>query len=232
MALALMRAGIRVAASDADSALCALWDSIANEPERLKERVLLISPTITGYREQIGLLDHLDRVVSGAAKLAVHQMSYSGLGVMAGSPIGGWKQEERADPPKYNVGCRWSTDSLLAKIDQLHPLLLKYLIDQTVRCEPFERALARSHERAGVYLDPPYYGAGRALYLEQVDHHALARALREEPRPWVLSYDDCPEVRALYEGMRIEQVDVSYTLTSKRKTNEVLIFNFENTVTS
>ena len=49
--------------------------------------------------------------------------------------------------------------------------------------------------KAVFYVDPPYYQARPALYqfsFVQEDHARLARLLRTETRPWLLSYDDHP----------------------------------------
>jgi DNA adenine methylase len=72
-------------------------------------------------------------------------------------------------------------------------------------------------EEGGVlYLDPPYYVKGNDLYqcgFTEEDHHRLAESLRNTSNPWILSYDDCPEVRELYQWAKYESVDVNYSIT-------------------
>jgi DNA adenine methylase len=79
------------------------------------------------------------------------------------------------------------------------------------------------------YCDPPYVKAGPHLYqvaFTQADHERLARRLRSEKRPWLLSYDDHPLIRQLYEGWsRIESLEVGYSINGCGKKNELLISN-------
>ena len=68
------------------------------------------------------------------------------------------------------------------------------------------------------YLDPPYLlrrnwyrGATPGASLA-FDHGALARLLRDAPFRWVMSYNDCPEVRALYPGHPTASVPIRYSV--------------------
>ena len=78
-----------------------------------------------------------------------------------------------------------------------------------------------------VYLDPPYYGKGRDLYANYYtpeDHAALADFLRTEASfNWVLSYDDLPEGRELYRGLRQANARVPYCAHSRKLGQELLI---------
>jgi DNA adenine methylase len=78
---------------------------------------------------------------------------------------------------------------------------------------------------AVIFLDPPYYSVGNKLYqhsLSHGDHVRLSELLRQSDHAWVLSYNDCPEIRALYSYARIECIDTTYS-TVKRRASELLI---------
>jgi len=78
----------------------------------------------------------------------------------------------------------------------------------TVEHADFRDSLPRNRNRYKC-LDPPYFSANGSLYLDrnQTDLHKdfphvdLAEMLRRANK-WVLTYDDVPEVRLLYEGFR------------------------------
>lgn len=59
--------------------------------------------------------------------------------------------------------------------------------------------------RAFFFLDPPYFDSGGAAYagwsLDQLT--AFARAVRRLKGRWLLTYQDCPEVRALFSDCEI-----------------------------
>jgi DNA adenine methylase len=162
-------------------------------------------------------------------KLAVHQMSYSGLGTKAGGPIGGKKQSS-----DYGVGCRWSPDSLSKKVLKYSDLLgtTRFSRGFCADFEPFfyaamSYAYTEKNPYPFMYLDPPYYVKGSELYAQSFsvgDHVKLSEKLKLYKFPWLLSYDDCPEIRELYNWASIEEISVNYTIRTARAKNELLIF--------
>ena len=82
-----------------------------------------------------------------------------------------------------------------------------------------------------LYCDPPYllavprlYGRyGRAHYY--FNHIALAKILRTREH-WILSYNDCEQIRALYSGYRCVKLQWSYGGTA-RKSSEILILSHD-----
>lgn len=84
------------------------------------------------------------------------------------------------------------------KIRRVHRILNRLQVKITATC--FETVL-NTKSKAFYYLDPPYYRKGKRCYnhyFKPPDHQRLMEALTALKRDWVLSYDDCPEVRELY----------------------------------
>ena len=82
-----------------------------------------------------------------------------------------------------------------------------------------------------IYIDPPYYVKGDMLYPEQMthdDHYALSIILSKR-KNWVLSYDDCKQVRDLYEKNHIINLNTRYCINGKKDSwkqkNELIITN-------
>lgn len=86
-------------------------------------------------------------------------------------------------------------------------------------------------EDALFYLDPPYYDAEK-YYPDRFnpeDHKRLRDGLGKIRGKFVLSYNDCPEIRALYQGYQIIKVERQDSLVSKsqnRRYQELIIKNF------
>jgi DNA adenine methylase len=77
-----------------------------------------------------------------------------------------------------------------------------------------------------MYVDPPYYKQGKRLYryhYAKYQHLLLSRVLREAKVPWLLSYDDCDEVRALYAGLEMREVGIGYSAKERKLGGEVLV---------
>ena len=103
-----------------------------------------------------------------------------------------------------------------------------------VSCQDGLDALQRYLEQdldTAYYLDPPYY-VGERHYASGIcrnfPHHRLAHLLHvHSSAPWVLSYNDCPEMRRLYSWAHVTEVarrTHSTTPLMTRKT-ELLIFS-------
>lgn len=77
------------------------------------------------------------------------------------------------------------------------------------------------------YLDPPYYRKAEKLYdnhYKPADHAELAEAVAQLDRPWVVSYDNQPEIRTLYSAFRQEVFGINYSAGPVAKGSEVMIY--------
>ena len=83
------------------------------------------------------------------------------------------------------------------------------------------------------YVDPPYYGVSQpyACTFGPADHARLASSLAGLRATWLLSYNDCSDVRRLYRDRSILPLSHSYSLGANsgtggtREASEVLISN-------
>ena len=221
--------------NDKDIGMACLWTAIFQYPEVIKTKISDYTPSVQDFydikKELLALgkmPDEESKIVDiGFKKLVIHQISYSGLGVKSGGPLGGEKQES-----KYKIDCRWSSKNILKKIDKMR----KYA---KVRCTnlDFSDLIKDESCEAFIYLDPPYYVKGNELYhngFTTEDHARLASDLRNATHPWILSYDDCEQVRTLYGWTNCKVVDVKYSITALKNENgprlpstkpELLIFS-------
>lgn len=226
----LSRGVTRVVVNDIDPGMAALWLAVRDCPEELVRHVTRFRPSAEAFyefRDRDGGSD-TDIVVRAFEKLALHQISFSGLGVMAGGPLGGRKGKS-----EYNVDCRWNPARITASIRRSHRAM-KRARSFEVYNEDFAATLARipNSPTTFAYLDPPYVVQGAALYrhaMSDADHARLAGILRRASYRWLLSYDDCELVRDLYSGWAtIAEFDMVPTIQTatkptRRKNRELLI---------
>ena len=88
-----------------------------------------------------------------------------------------------------------------------------------------------NHPNDLLFLDPPYVTAkclyGRRGHLHQgFDHEALADLLRHHNR-WLLCYDDCDQVRSMYDGFTIVPLTWKYGMSSDKHGRELLILSHD-----
>jgi len=227
--------------NDKDIGVSCLWTSVITNPTKLKELVLKFKPSIKFFDEfkeiLVGLKqypENMDDVVKiGFMKLAIHQISYSGLGTKSGGPLGGREQKS-----KYKIDCRWSPNYICKKIDKIHSILSSAKIKNQMCTNQDFSMLINEPGDALIYLDPPYFIKGNDLYqcgFTDDDHIRLCNDLKNTNHKWILSYDDCDEIRKMYAWAKIEVLaDVNYSITAtkdkdsgarqSRKKSELLIY--------
>lgn len=100
--------------------------------------------------------------------------------------------------------------------------------------------LIRQYDRpeSFFYCDPPYYNADQyyeAVSSDGFDHAGLADALLGIKGKFLLSYNDCPEIRALYDrpGIVVEGISRLSNIAQRYKNGkqypELLISNYDTT---
>lgn len=97
----------------------------------------------------------------------------------------------------------------------------------TVACQSFEETL-REPTSSFVFADPPYYTAKRLYGIkgegQNIDHTRL-RDLIVRNKYWMITYDDCPEIRDLYDGYVVIEVAWAYGMNKSKKSNEIVILS-------
>lgn len=209
--------------NDADPGMVALWRSVQYRPQQLCDRIHSFTPSAEKFYE---FKERDDRpggceVENGFVKLALHRMSFSGLGYRAGGPIGGADQRNA----KYSVACRWNPEKMCKDVNDLSKLMRCFGNRARITCGDFMPLVVDAPASAFLYLDPPYYDKGPQLYkfsMTHDDHVRLADALKECKAGWVLSYDDHETIRDMYSWARFIELkgkpfqNMKYTISTQR----------------
>ena len=83
---------------------------------------------------------------------------------------------------------------------------------------------ALGSENVFIFLDPPYlsvtksklYGKKGALHTS-FDHERFATVMRDAPHKWLITYDDCEEVRALFSFAHIVPWELQYGMNNYKQ---------------
>jgi DNA adenine methylase len=109
-------------------------------------------------------------------------------------------------------GARFNLNTLGPRLEELHERLAEVVIEQL----DFE-AFIRRYDRAETlfYLDPPYWGTedyyGKDMF-GRADFERLAAVLRGVQGRFILSINDRPEVRQVFDGFAIAEVSTTYSV--------------------
>ncbi|MCH8806651.1 MAG: DNA adenine methylase [Planctomycetes bacterium] len=199
----------RVWLNDIDPGIAALWEAVLSNPSELIQRIAMFEPSaqlFSRFKETDGCPCG-DVVERGFRKLALHRMSFSGLGAMSGGPL-------------REVSSRWNPEQIKCEVSLVHERLARF-DSLRITCLDFAKVLRDAGPRCFMYCDPPYIAKGAQLYkhsMSEGDHARLARLLKDCKAHWVLSYDDHPLVRSLYPDARIEPVSLAYTVAASKGT--------------
>jgi DNA adenine methylase len=209
--------------NDIDRSIHAFWDSVLNSSEQLCDRVENVKVTIKEW--------HRQREVQGNTSASTLDLGFSTLflnrtnrsGILRGGVIGGKEQQG-----KYAIDCRFDRSELIRKIRRIalyRDQIKLTCIDARLYLGSTLRQLPK---HALVNVDPPYYRAGPDLYTnayKHCDHAALARVVRAMSHRWMLTYDDAPQISAMYSGLRQFRKTLIYYAQVKRAAAELLILS-------
>ena len=209
--------GVRVHGYDAFGPLVDFWQAVLENPKGVGEIARSHYPL---SKEKFGDLKRRFEIAPSSFERGAlyYVLNKSSFGGMCGSYAG----ESYFEPGKGR-----NTFHLKA-IGEMERFVAPSL---SVHQADFLESIA-SHPDMFLYMDPPYvqarglYGLNGDLHFS-FDHEALAGILHDRVC-WVLSYDDCAEVRALYTGHRFVNAEWGYRLGKNSKSrNEVLILSHD-----
>lgn len=82
------------------------------------------------------------------------------------------------------------------------------------------------------YLDPPYFETEHYYAAGSFNHEQLAEMLKKSKARWILSYNDCPEIRELYREFNQRTFSRRCSLNNKNAKDfgELIVWNFEEKV--
>lgn len=148
---------------------------------------------------------------------------------------------ERAVRFYYLLGCSYGSQSKNFCIMRGHRYLPLRLNDRICRASErlknviIERMdwrdlIARyDAETTLFYLDPPYYDHERLYKRDDAEafceHDELAEALKRIKGKFILSYNDCREIREIYRWATIKEVNAMYSVSGKRTVETELVIS-------
>ena len=113
------------------------------------------------------------------------------------------------------------------------------LQDTKITNEDYTDMLFENGEDVFIFLDPPYYTTTKAkLYgkngclHENFNHEEFAENMKKCKHQWLITYDDCPEIRKLFKFANMYSWQVQYGMNNYKqkkaaKGKELFISNYE-----
>jgi DNA adenine methylase len=212
----------RIHINDADPSIFAFWWALTHRSDLFLRRLSDVRVSMAEWYRQRALYRckrPISRLSRGFAAFFLNRCNRSGI-VMNGGPIGGVGQIGR-----WKLGARFNRGELLRRCEKVIDYRERIAVSGD---DGLELLKTLDCKTTFFFIDPPYFEKGPALYLNALDqryHSSLAEVLRGMPNAaWVLTYDDCPEIRRMYRGWAaIRPFSLNYSAAERRTGNEVLI---------
>jgi DNA adenine methylase len=105
----------------------------------------------------------------------------------------------------------------------------------------FEKILNQVNHNSFLFIDPPYFNADQDKFyshaFSEEDHHRLSEVLQQNEHKYqfLLTYDDCPEIREIYSWTKsIQNKEWNYTInrTDDQKITQAIKNNNSENLTS
>lgn len=212
--------------NDADPAVAVFWRVATQQTRELINMVANEPVTMDAWQHWRAVMlgqEPATELNRGFATLFMNRTNRSGI--LKGGVIGG-----KAQTGTYKLDERFMRDELCSRLDRIG----RHASAIHVYEEDAHKLLLRCHlflpTKSLVYLDPPYYVKGEGLYrnfYKHEDHAKIARLLGSVRfrRPWVVSYDNADEIRAMYHYARSFTYGLHYTAQRRYTGAEVMFFS-------
>lgn len=212
----------KVIINDINIGIYSFWDSVCNQTDNFLKLLYDTKINIENYELQKQIYENEKRasLELGFATFFLNRTNFSG--VLEAGPIGGYNQTG-----KYLIDARFNKIELskkIQKIAQFSPNIAIFNLDIL----DFIKQIGKKKRKIFTYFDPPYFLKGKALYtnfLEKEDHLMIYNEIKKIKTPWLLTYDNVPEISDIYKQYKQYEFNLSYTVNSiaNRKGSELLV---------
>jgi DNA adenine methylase len=219
----------RVLINDADPCIYAFWKAALFDTEKFVKLLRETPATVDEWAAQRQIYLHPKRQTTlklGFAAFYLNRCNRSGI-IARGGPIGGQQQDGA-----WKIDARFNREELERRIRRIAMYRDRMVLTNCDAISLLKEEVSKlMSKRPFVYLDPPYYAKGRELYLnyyEHDDHARLAEHMKTQILyPWVMSYDNVPEIAALYREFRRVRFSLDYSARERREGTEIMILRPE-----
>jgi DNA adenine methylase len=216
----------RVHINDISKPVFAFWKSVLNSTNELCKRVRDTALTIESRDRQKIIFanqDEFEDIDVGFAAFFLNRVNRSGI--LNGGAIGG-----RDQTGPWKIDARYNREELVFRIESIAKMRDRIRLSQMDALKFLKAMHEEWSAKTLLYLDPPYYQKGRELYYDYyrpADHEKVRDFIAEHlsDRFWLVSYDDAPAIRELYQGYRWRAYKIGYSARETREGAEVMFFS-------
>lgn len=224
MELLLRNVVSRIVINDYDKAVWSFWKAILTETDRFVEEIRTVPLTVDEWQKQHKILVTQNDKYSFELGFAAFYMNRTNRsGIIKGGVIGG--QEQAKD---WKMDVRFKREELVTRIQRIAARKKDIKLYNKDVNSFIKNYVPLYEENALIYFDPPYFRKGQQLYMNffnYKDHVRIEQEIREHVNcDWIITYDYEPQIEEIYHNYNLRLYDLNYSVSTKRKANELMIF--------
>jgi len=225
MYLLLNRYVDKIIINDLDPSINKFWKACLYQSDDFIKLVKSTPVTLKEREKQLKILSNHQSESTlklGFATFFLNRVNRSGI--LSGGVIGGLEQKGN-----YKIDARFNKSGLIQRIEKLARFKERITVHSEDALDFLDIVEKDLEPNSLIYLDPPYYNKASQLYrnfYKPEDHELVAKRINSIKTPWIVTYDNCPEIRALYHENSSCEFSLTYSTNKDRPlATELLIYN-------
>ncbi|MGG5209808.1 DNA adenine methylase [Chryseobacterium sp. MIQD13] len=216
----------KITINDKDRSIYAFWYSVLNETEKLCKLISDAELTVDEWKKQKGIQANKETealLTLGFSTFYLNRTNRSGI-INAGL-IGGVGQTG-----EYLMDCRFNKEDLIKRIELIASRKEDIRLFEKDAIELIELIQSEANDDNIIfYFDPPYYLKASSLYMNHYkdeNHQLVSDKIKAINNiRWIVSYDNVPEINALYNDCSKKEFSFKHTAYKARIGKEILFFS-------
>ncbi len=211
--------------NDIDKSIYAFWHSVVNSTDEFCKMIRDVRVTVDEWRKQRAIQfdgKNHSLLELGFSTFFLNRTNRSGIidaGIIGGlNQTGAWK-----------IDARFTKKALCQRVEKIAFYRSRIRLYNLDAVTLITNVLPTLPQKSLVYLDPPYYFKAQDLYQNHYthdDHVAIAKLVKNKLKiPWIVSYDNTPEIINLYHSFPTITYGMSYSAGDKYNGSEAMFFN-------
>lgn len=209
--------------NDIDRSIWSFWDAILNNTEAFIDQINQTDINMNEWHKQRHIQQNKDDFSNfelAFSSFFLNRTNRSGIILKAGV-IGGLKQTG-----DYKLDCRFNKAGLIRRIELIQQYRHRIHLYNDDAIDFINKTNKFLPANSLYCIDPPYFAKGSSLYTnfyDPNDHKKVADTIQALKRPWILTYDNAPEIERLYSNQPRYRFQLNYSAAKKCKGTELLI---------
>ena len=208
--------------NDLDISIWSFWHCVLKKNKELNELIQLTPVNMDEWYKQKEIQANPKKysvLEIGFATFFLNRTNRSGI-INAGV-IGG-----RSQNGNYKIDCRYNIEDLVERIQKIRKYKTRIHLSRLDALKFMQKKQKELPKRTLFYIDPPYFNQGSSLYKSFYgpdDHKFVSEIITKFKKPWIITYDNVPQISFLYKNFRQFTFNINYSVNSKRVGTELLI---------